>query len=290
MNEQSPHTHANNQNQEKSVYCTTFVYKSVNTTQLTLNVYQKPLQTFEHNALRIGIVFFFGGGWRVGRINQFAPFCESFAQQGYVCITVDYRVFTRHQSTPIDSLLDAYDAMKWIRTHANELHIDAQRIVASGGSAGAHLALSLAILDMPKIAQIQHEIEQHHTVYHDERTPQVNVKPDLLVLYNPVVDTTIASGYTNECSLQISRYLHDISPYHQLNSYVPDSLIFHGTDDQIVPFASVAAFRQKMLKFNNRCEVIPFDGQSHGFFNHEPYQSITIKQMAAYLIEKNFMT
>ncbi len=42
--------------------------------------------------------------------------------------------------------MDAKSAMRYVREHAGEFHVDPQKIVASGGSAGGHLAAATALI------------------------------------------------------------------------------------------------------------------------------------------------
>ena len=110
----------------------THVYKSVGDTELLLHIFQPP----DHSASmrRPAIVFFFGGGWNQGSINQFVPQAKHFADRGMVAIVADYRVFGRHGTSPFEAMADAKSAVRWARSHAKELGIDPDRIVASGGS------------------------------------------------------------------------------------------------------------------------------------------------------------
>jgi len=43
--------------------------------------------------------------------------------------------------------MDAKSAMRFIRKHADEFQIDPDKIIASGGSAGGHLAAATALID-----------------------------------------------------------------------------------------------------------------------------------------------
>src|SRR4051812_15353431 len=93
------------------------------------------------------IVFFFGGGWKTGSYQQFVPQSEYFASRGLVAASADYRIKSKHGTGPAEAVEDAKAAVSWLRAHAHELGIDANKIIASGGSAGGHLAVATALLE-----------------------------------------------------------------------------------------------------------------------------------------------
>ena len=49
---------------------------------------------------------------------------------------------------------------------------------------------------------------------------------------------------------------------------MPPAIIFHGKADTTVPYATAEAFAQRMQEAGNRCELVGYEGQMHGFFNH----------------------
>jgi len=59
-----------------------------------------------------------------------------------------------------------------------------------------------------------------------------------------------------------------VSPLHHVSSGAPPAIIFHGRADTIVPFVTVESFSKKMHAVGNRCELLGFEGQEHGFFNY----------------------
>ena len=94
---------------------------------------------------RPALVFIPGGGWRGGdkRRGGFLRPTISYAAKGYVCVTVNYRML---DEAPITACVeDVKNAVRWLRAHAEEYHIDPERIGASGNSAGAHLAVMLGV-------------------------------------------------------------------------------------------------------------------------------------------------
>lgn len=63
-----------------------------------------------------------------------------------ISVLVDYRVKNRQGTTPFESVKDAEFSMRYIRSHAKELGVNPKKIVASGGSAGGHLAAETTLL------------------------------------------------------------------------------------------------------------------------------------------------
>jgi acetyl esterase len=222
------------------------IYKTVGTTKLSLFVFAPAGQ--QRGARRAAIVFFSGGGWNNGNVKQFAKHSEYLAGRGMVAIVADYRVRSRQGVTPFECVSDAKSAMRWVRTHADELGVDPQRIAAGGGSAGGHLAAATAlipILDEP----------------HEDR--KVSSQPNALILFNPALDLV---------NLNLGRSLgekvKEISPMQHVRKGAPPTIIFHGTGDATVPFAQAEAFCAAMKQQGNRCELMSFADRAHGFFNY----------------------
>ena len=92
------------------------------------------------------VVFIHGGGWGVGTrasvsppLDDWSPSAfERIARAGLAVATVDYRL-TGEAIFPAQ-LHDVKAAVRWLRSQADALGIDAERLVAWGASAGGHLA------------------------------------------------------------------------------------------------------------------------------------------------------
>jgi acetyl esterase len=219
---------------------------------------QRPLYLYvltpaDVSSPRPAIVLFFGGGWVSGSTDQFADQARHFADHGLVSILVDYRVKSRDQSTPFDSVRDARSALRWVRGHAAELHVDPQKIVASGGSAGGHVAGATAILD-----GVDDPAD-------DLRTSPA---PNALVLFNPVLDTT-ETGYG---AALIGSHAIELSLTHHVKPGLPPIILFHGTSDHTVPFANAEEFTRRVQAAGGDCRLVPFAGADHGFFNSPTFR------------------
>ena len=94
---------------------------------------------------RAAIVFVHGGGWRSGdkRAGYFMRGAIEYAQKGYVCITVNYRLIA--EAPMPASIEDVKCAVRWLRAHAKDYQIDPRRIGGYGNSAGAHLVSMLGV-------------------------------------------------------------------------------------------------------------------------------------------------
>lgn len=79
-----------------------------------------------------------GGGWKAGYRSEFAPMAIRLAQSGYAALTVSYRL--SGEAPYPAAVRDVQAALRWVRAHAEELHIDPQRIALAGGSAGGQIA------------------------------------------------------------------------------------------------------------------------------------------------------
>jgi acetyl esterase/lipase len=101
-------------------------------------------------------LFLHGGGYMFGHIEHFdGPVARYASASGVAMLSVEYRRAPEYpHPTPVE---DAYDALNWLHAHAEELHVDPERIGVMGNSAGGGMAAALTILARdrsgPKIAR-----------------------------------------------------------------------------------------------------------------------------------------
>ncbi|MEX0977860.1 MAG: alpha/beta hydrolase [Pirellulales bacterium] len=100
---------------------------------------------------RGAVVVIHGGGWIEGDKSSFSTSDAErpanilgFAKLGLVAATINYRLAGE---APFPAALDdCRCAIRWLRAHADEYHVDPERIAAYGNSAGGHLALLLGMM------------------------------------------------------------------------------------------------------------------------------------------------
>ena len=224
----------------------TISYKIVDTTNLYLEIV-KP-HNFDEAKVYPAMVFFFGGGWNGGSRAHFSNHATHFAEKGIVCFLADYRTKKNSNTTPFESLKDAKSAMRYIRENASALGIDPNKIIASGGSAGGHLAAATALI----------------TGFNDASDNlEISCVPNVLVLYNPVIDNG-PGGYGYE---RIGDAYPAFSPLHNIRKGAPPTVFFLGTKDQLIPVETAKYYQTVMQKIGSRCDLHLYEDQGHGFFN-----------------------
>lgn len=239
-------------------------YKTTPTRTLYLHHYRP--DGWQPSQRNPAVVFFHGGGWQSPNISQLTWQAEHYRNRGLVAILAEYRVGSVDATTVESAILDARSAMRHVKAHAGSYGIDANRIIAAGGSAGGHLALGCSMF----------------TSYPPEPTdpPNVDPAPAATITFNPVVDTTAPDGFG---SGYFSSQPQAGSPIDLVRASLPPCLVMHGTSDATIPFQQASAFVQSMKNTGNDCELVAYSGQGHGFFNSEPYRSLTITQADAFL-------
>jgi acetyl esterase len=223
------------------------VYKRVGERELRLHIVRPP--GWQASDRRPAIVFYHGGGWVQGAPDQFNDHSAYFASRGLVCLQVEYRLAARGGSGgPVECIQDARTAMRWVRSHARELGIDPRRLAAGGGSAGGHLAAQVGMMS---------------TFDDPQDDPAVSPRADALLLFNPVLD----NGPGGFGAKAIGDRYREFSPAHNVSPDDPPAIVFLGSEDKLIPVATMEKFRDAMRAAGVRCDLHVYPGQGHGFFN-----------------------
>lgn len=235
----------------------TETYKTIGDVKLAIHIFSP--DGHQPTNQRPAIVFFFGGGWVSGSPRAFEQQCRYLASRGMVAMTADYRVFNRQGTRADKCVEDAKSAVRWVRMNAKRLGIDPDRIAAGGGSAGGHIAACTGV------------IEGFEAKGEDVKTSSV---PNALVLFNPALVLAPIAGREESKDERIARLEtrmgtkpENLSPTHHVRKGAPPTLVQHGKEDTTVPYWSAEAFAEAMKKAGNRCELIGYEGEKHGFFN-----------------------
>jgi acetyl esterase/lipase len=252
-----------------------YIYK--NTPQGKLDIQVHFPHDWTKNDHRPAVLFFFGGGWISGNINHFTWQSDYFAKRGMVTVRASYRIDSKHHTTPDKAVEDGQDALQWLHDHATQLGINPQHIVASGGSAGGHIAACLALCTSPT--------NSLHKAPH----------PNLLVLFNPVLDLTNASSDLEFSARELTliqmignETAHALSPNQHITEQAPHTLLIFGDNDPLIQQGK--SFAEKATNKSVYTKMLIAPNKRHGFFTQEPWRSATIIAVDNFLIEQGYLT
>lgn len=259
------------------------IYKKVGDVELPIHIFEPSDHRSQDK--RPAVVFFFGGGWRGGTPAQFQYHCRYLASRGTVAMTAEYRVSSRHGVKAVSCFRDARSAIRWVRQNAERLGVDPDRVAAGGGSAGGHLAGALGTIG---------EFDE------TDEDRSISAVPNALVLFNPALVLAPVEALKDRpwdklesLGERMGVEPERLSPYHHVRSGQPPTIVFHGKTDRTVPYVTAELFAKKMKEVGNRCELVGYEGQSHGFFNYgrfdNKYFVDTVRKMDAFLVSLGYL-
>jgi len=236
-------------------------YKQVGDKPLYLYV-QSPPASFTGD--RPAVVFFHGGGWTSGSPAMFGQQGAYLASRGMVAVHVDYRLLHKDGNDPPGICAeDAKSAMRWVRSHAKELHIQPDKIAVAGGSAGGYLAATVTLV--PGLNDPGDDLS-------------ISSKGNAMMLIMPVLDNS-PEGYISGLPEKDKENI----PINFVDAQTPPTVILSGADDPVAKPESLRKFQKLVQGAGGRCDLIFYPGQRHGFFRNEPYTTLTLKEMAHFL-------
>ena len=213
------------------------------------------------------VIVVHGGGWVAGdkRLNV-QPLLQPLNDAGFAVFSISYRLANDIFSFGFGAE-DVKQAVRHVRSHAEEYHIDAARIALLGESAGGHLA---------ELAALQ------------AATPEETVSA-VVALYAPSDLVAIARTSTlipeniresikgTPWADMILAGLRRFSPIEQLRPNMPPFLLMHGTADTLVPFEQSKRMCERIREAGGSCDIIPVRNAPHGIRRWE-----TLREAAGY--------
>ncbi len=203
-------------------------------------------------SLRPAVVIIHGGGWRVGDKADFreTQIAETLTTAGYVCVSINYTLFTDKKPAWPAYLNEAREAVAFLRRNAAEYRIDPSRIGAIGSSAGGNIALLLGS-----------RVEDYEPVR------------AVVALYPPTDMTLKGFGRLPIFGPELltnPEMAVEASPVFLVTDSFPPTLLLHGTEDKLVTLDHSTNMAAALKKFGvpHRLKVI--EGAPHTFKIFEP--------------------
>lgn len=245
-------------------------------TALTLDVF-----TPKEKANGAAIVWVVSGGWFSAHEAIGPPFIEEFLRRGYTVFAVVHGSQPRYTIPEI--LVDMNRAVRFIRSHASEYHIDPDRIGITGASAGGHLSLMQGTAGDKGDSAARDPIDRASsrvqavacffppTDFLNYGKPGENaIGRGILKGFKPPFDfheqdatTKVFRPITDEA--RITEIGRRISPVNHVSADDPPTLIFHGDADQLVPIQQAELFLDQFKKAGGKGKLVVKKGASHGW-------------------------
>jgi acetyl esterase/lipase len=231
------------------------VYLTANNTDLKLDVYHR-----RDKAIRPTVVAIHGGGWTGGTKESYAISLLPWLEAGFNLVNVEYRL-ARVSLAPA-AVEDCRCALRWVYEHAKDYGFDTERLVTTGGSAGAHLALTTGML--PASAGLDRQCPSNS-----------EYKVAAIVNWYGITDVVDLLDGPNRKSYAVTwlgslldreQVARRVSPLTYIRASIPPVITIHGDADPTVPYEHATRLREALSKSGVANELVTIPGGKHGGF------------------------
>lgn len=182
------------------------------------------------------------------------------ATRGVTAFVLQYRV-GRDARLPIP-LFDGARAVRFVRAHARQFHVDPHRIGMMGFSAGGHLTAMTALEATAGNPKAKDPIER------------VSSRPDFIILGYPWLEgmQLMPNGHSQYCDFAIStthvpcnpRDYVRYDPLRFVTANAPPTFMYLTSDDGLVPPAGALRLYEALWKHHVPVEMHIFEPGGHG--------------------------
>jgi acetyl esterase/lipase len=222
------------------------VYSTVGNSNRLLDVYYP--QTPAPRAGYPLIVSIHGGAWE-GADRHSDLILRKLTEHGFALASVDYRL--SHEAVYPAQIDDVRESVHWLVANAASLHLDTNKIVATGISAGGHLALLLGLSQTTGDRTIKGVCALYGPT---DLTKYADVK-------GPNAVTRLLGGPITE-KITLAK---EASPLSYVSKNSVPVMLFHGEKDELVPVAQSIALDDAMKAAGAKSTLIIYQDRGHAF-------------------------
>ena len=216
------------------------VYRRVDGEKLTADIFRPA-----NDKVCPVVLMIHGGAWSSGDKWHLHDHARELAQEGYVAISINYRLAPLHQIK--EQIDDCRAALDWLAKSAEKYKMDTKCIAIWGYSAGAHLACMLATQPNENSPPIK------AVVAGGAPCDFLNIPEDSRVL------ALVMGGSPKE----LPELYHKVSPLNFVNAKCPPTLFFHGSTDLIVPPATSRRMHEALKSCGVETEYLTIEDKGH---------------------------
>lgn len=204
-----------------------------------------------------------GGGYEaVCFSGEGTPVMRYMEAKGYCAFMLRYRVSPVHYPQPQEDLALA---VQYVRSHAEEYHLDPDNIMLIGASAGGHLCASYAALWEEAAALADEELKETDQIT-AENLASVSAQPNKLVLSYPVIslDKEQHEGSAYAIAGNDWKLRKRLSAENLVTSSYPKTFVWACADDDCVPPSNAVRMGEALKNVGVDYELHIYPSGGHG--------------------------
>ncbi|MEM2086684.1 MAG: alpha/beta hydrolase [Archaeoglobaceae archaeon] len=222
------------------------------------------LRIYQQRPEAPALVYYHGGGFVLCNLETHDSICRRIARlSDATVVSVDYRLAPEHKFP--SAVIDAYDALKWVSDHAEDLGVDKDKIFVAGDSAGGNLATVVSIMARENGEDfIKGQILVYPVVKLSGRTPS-KIEYGARGILTEEIMNWFNVHYLNSPEDALK---WQASPIYADLSNLPPALIVTAEYDPLRDEGEM--FGALMRKMGSDAVVVRYNGMIHGFLNFYP--------------------
>jgi acetyl esterase/lipase len=221
------------------------------------------------------MIYIHGGGWRAGSKNRIPAWLTKAVREGWLSVvSVEYR-FTNVAPHPAQ-VNDCVRAIQFVRHNAAKWNIDPQRLGVTGGSAGGHLTLWVALHDDAANAESQDPVEKHSSRVACAVSfagPTDWSLLETLEHKHPAYRQLLGYEPGTPADEMAAKAKRDVSPITFVSKDDPPVMQVHGDKDKIVPVEHARGMNERLKSAGVTSELVIIRGGSHAVAGAGPQVS-----------------
>jgi len=267
----------------------THTFKTVDDLKIQADVYRP-----DDTKVRPVVVWIHGGALIMGNRKSVPKnLLDLCRDEGYALVSVDYRLAPEVKLPEI--IADVEEAFRWLRGDgAKECHLDLERVIVTGGSAGGYLTLMTGVVVKPRPRALvaywgygdvdgdwytkPSEFYRKQVALIDKNEAYNGIGGKVITGSENGIDFKPRSRFylylrqnglwTKEVTgfdpVKDKTKLDPYCPVRNVSAAYPPTMLVHGTEDTDVPYQLSADMAKKLAQFKVPHELVTVTGAGHG--------------------------